>query len=274
MPKGKGKATATATNPRRSARQQKLQLVKAHQDRHSQNLETRRNAQHDEAIALSMFIRKLHAYEPGLVENIRTIAQDESLARAIDATTVLQKVNYPSYLRPDFDRYAPGWERKAKDTLATAVALSKPPLVIPPHFLITPADYKKLWAKYDQRVGQHHRSEPTLGRLHFDTGTAPRQNTKPLYTNHHVNPYDVMEKENAFLWNTIKTIQALQPTVTALPVDPLVADRAEFGTWNGYAGGRRTRRRHHRARTKKAHKKRPSSSKKAHKKRQARSRRK
>ena len=28
---------------------------------------------------------------------------------------MLQKVNYPSYLRPDFDRYAPGWERKAKD---------------------------------------------------------------------------------------------------------------------------------------------------------------
>ena len=41
-----------------------------------------------------------------------------------------------------------------------------------------------------------------------------------------------------------------------------------------YLGGRRTRRRHHRVRTKKAHKKRPASSKKAHKKRQARSRRK
>jgi len=264
MPKGKGKATATATNPRRSARQQKLQLEKAHQDRQRQVEETRRNAQHDEAIALSMFIRKLHAYEPGLVEYIRTITQEESLARAIDAATVLQKVNYPSYLRPDFDRYAPGWERKAQDTLATAVALSKTPLVIPPHFLITPADYKTLWAKYDQRERRHTWSEPTLGRLHSDTGTTPRQNTEPLYTNHRVNPYDVMEKENALLWNTIKTIQALQPTVAALPVDPLVADRAEFGI-----GGRRTRRRRHRARTKKAHKKRPASSKKAHKKRQA-----
>ena len=244
MPKGKGKGKEKATPLRRSSRVQKIQREQAWQQRHSLNPEIQRNTQRNQAVALSMLIRKLNAYEPGIVDYIRTIAQDKNLAQAIDATSELQEVE--PYLGPNFSGNRPEVQL-ATDALARAAALSKTPLLDEqtffsrPYIPITPAEYKTLWVNKKQASSTNW-IQP-LGRIHYLTG--PRKilgqvhNPHPNYIDNDVNPNEVMSASNALLWKLQKTIQMLRPegsVVPPLPLDPVIVQQEPT------EGGSRTRR--------------------------------